>query len=62
MYSTNGVSQTANQEIVLIGRDGWVTLPVAFRPHAGGRYILNVSGTDPHGHPLIAKKTLVAVS
>jgi Cellulase (glycosyl hydrolase family 5) len=62
VFTIDGVSQTANQAIVLIGRDGWVTLPVEFRPHAGGRYVLNISGTDPSGHPLIAKRTLVAVS
>jgi len=62
IFALNGVSQTADQSIVPIARDGWVTRPVTFRPVAGGRYTLMVSGTDVHGHALTAKRTLVAVN
>ena len=58
----NGVSLSANQKLVPIAGDGWVTLPVTFQPVPGRRYTLNVSGTDASGHPLVAKRTLVAVN
>jgi hypothetical protein len=54
------LERTVNQALVPIGRDGWVTLPVQFQPELNHRYTLDVSGTDPHGHPLILKRTLVA--
>jgi Cellulase (glycosyl hydrolase family 5) len=62
LFSTRGISLTANQRLVTVGRDGWVTLPVTFRPKKGGRYVLKVSGSDRDGHPLVAKLTLVAVT
>jgi len=62
MFTTKGKSLTANQRLVTVGRDGWVTLPVAFRPKKGGTYVLKVSGSDRDGHPLVAKLTLLAVT
>ena len=55
-----GVLRQVDQALVPIGRDGWVTLPVEYRPAVGKTYVLDVTGTDPHGHPMALKRTLVA--
>jgi hypothetical protein len=62
LFTTRGASITANTQLVTVGRDGWATLPLTFRPNRGNRYVLKVNGTDRDGHPLAANLTLVAIT
>ena len=62
LLTPRGASITANTQLVTVGRDGWVTLPVTFRPNRGSSYVLKVNGADHDGHPLVTKVTLVAVT